>query len=163
MGNLTLVKYSDFLNNTIWGYKFIKWKILSYIWIWNTWIYTNLYRFCVCDLNRSYVCKTISFASIPWGHYFFSPHFLKFYCSIVDLQCYDNFCCTNNKVIQLYMYTHPFYFRLSSPIDYHTILGRVPCALQQVPVGQSFQAPLFVFEIFWISFTTDKIELKKIL
>ena len=40
-----------------------------------------------------------------------------------------------NKVIQLY--THPFF----SHIDYHKILGGVPCATQQVPTGQSFHRP----------------------
>ena len=31
--------------------------------------------------------------------------------------------------------------RSFSHIDDHRILGRVPCALQQVPVGQSFHRP----------------------
>ena len=30
-----------------------------------------------------------------------------------------------NKVIQLYIYTHPFASRFFSHIDYHRILGRV--------------------------------------
>ena len=46
-----------------------------------------------------------------------------------------------NKVIQLYVYTHPFFFRFFSYMDHHRILGRVPCALQQVPVGRSFHIP----------------------
>ena len=46
-----------------------------------------------------------------------------------------------NKVIQLYMYTHLFSFRFFSHRDHHRILGRVPCALQQVPVGRSFHIP----------------------
>ena len=40
-------------------------------------------------------------------------------------------------MVQLYIYTYPFSFRLFSHIDYHTILGRVPYAIQQVPVSQS--------------------------
>ena len=44
----------------------------------------------------------------------------------------------NNKVNQLYMYTRPFSIRFFSHIDYHWILGRVLCAIQQVHVGQSF-------------------------
>ena len=43
-----------------------------------------------------------------------------------------------NKVIQWYIYTHPCFFRFFSHIDYHRILNRVPYALQQVPIGQSF-------------------------
>ena len=46
-----------------------------------------------------------------------------------------------NKVIQLYMYTHPFFCRFFSHIGYHRILGRVPCAVQQVFTGQSFHIP----------------------
>ena len=46
-----------------------------------------------------------------------------------------------SKVIQLYMYTHPFSLRFLSRVDHHRILGRVPCALQQMPVGQSFHIP----------------------
>ena len=50
----------------------------------------------------------------------------------------DNFCCTK-KVIQLHIYTHPF--RFFSHIDYHRIVGRVPCAIQQVPPSQSSSIP----------------------
>ena len=41
-----------------------------------------------------------------------------------------------NNVIQIYMFTHPLFFRFFSHIDHHRILGRVPCAIQQVLVGQ---------------------------
>lgn len=41
-----------------------------------------------------------------------------------------------NEVIQLSMHTNPFFFRFFPHIDDHRILGRVPCALQQVPIGQ---------------------------
>ena len=37
-------------------------------------------------------------------------------------------------MIQLYTYTCPFFFRFFSHRGYHGILGRVPCAIQQVPV-----------------------------
>ena len=53
-------------------------------------------------------------------------HFLKSYWGIVDLQCCDNFCCSKKKMIQLYIYTHLFFFRFFSHTDYHRILGRVP-------------------------------------
>ena len=36
------------------------------------------------------------------------------------------------------MYTHPFSFRFFFHIDYHKILSRVLCDIQQVPTGQSF-------------------------
>ena len=35
------------------------------------------------------------------------------------------------------MYTHLFSFRFFSHTDHHRILGRVPCAVQQVPVSHS--------------------------
>ena len=41
-------------------------------------------------------------------------------------------------MIQICVCTHPFSFRLLSHIDDHRIVGRAPCARQQVPVGQSF-------------------------
>ena len=68
---------------------------------------------------------------------------LKFYWSRVDLQCCDNFYCT--VMIQLYIYTHPFFFRFFSHVDYHRILGRVPCAVQQVPIGQPFHIPQYAY------------------
>ena len=40
--------------------------------------------------------------------------------------------------IQLYMYTH---FRFFSHIDYPRKVGRVLCAVQQVPIGQLFHIP----------------------
>ena len=46
-----------------------------------------------------------------------------------------------NKVIQLRVYTHPFSFRFCSHTDDHSILGWVPCARRQVPIGQSFHRP----------------------
>ena len=46
-----------------------------------------------------------------------------------------------NKVVQLYIHTHPIHFRFFSHMDYYRILGRVLCAIQQVPVGQSFHIP----------------------
>ena len=39
---------------------------------------------------------------------------------------------------------HPFFFRFSH-IDYHRILDRVPCAIQQVPIGKSFHIPQYVY------------------
>ena len=70
---------------------------------------------------------------------FFFSIFFKFYWSIVDLQGCDNFCYT--ILIQSYMYTFPSPFRFFSHTDYHTILGSVLCAIQQVPNGQSFHIP----------------------
>ena len=54
-------------------------------------------------------------------------YFLKFYWSIVDLQCCDNFC--SSTAWFSYTYTHPFFFKFFSHKDYHRILGRVPCAI----------------------------------
>ena len=44
-------------------------------------------------------------------------------------------------MIQLFLYTHLFFFRFFSYADYHRILGGVPCAIQQVPIVQSFYTP----------------------
>ena len=41
----------------------------------------------------------------------------------------------------LYRYTHPFFFRFFFQVDDHRTLGRVLCAIQQVPIGQSFHIP----------------------
>ena len=68
--------------------------------------------------------------------------FFKFYWSIVDVQYWDNFCCTT--VIQLYTYYLSF-FRFFSHIGYHTILGRVPCAIQQV----LFDCPFHIWLSAW--------------
>ena len=69
---------------------------------------------------------------------FFS--FFKFYLRIADLQCCDHFCSTT-KLFSYILYAHPFSFRFFRYIDYPRILGRVPCAIQQVPVSQSFRTP----------------------
>ena len=65
---------------------------------------------------------------------FFS--FLKFYWSTYSLFTRLWSFLLYNKGIQLYVYTHPFSFRCFSHIGYYRILGRVLCAMQQVPIGQ---------------------------
>ena len=58
---------------------------------------------------------------IPWLDYSFSPsneltsqplffllHFLKFYLSMFDLQCCDNFCCTVKRFSYTYTHIHSF-------------------------------------------------------
>ena len=65
--------------------------------------------------------------------------FLKFYWSIFDLQYCDNFCYTTNWFS--YTYTHIHSFRFFSHKDYHRMLGRVPWAIEHVPIGQSFPIP----------------------
>ena len=52
-----------------------------------------------------------------------------FYWSIVDLQCYINFCCTAKWLSYTYLYT--FFFIFLSMMVYHRILNIVPCATQQ--------------------------------
>ena len=39
------------------------------------------------------------------------------------------------------MYILPFSLRFFSHVAYHRLLGRVPCAIEQVPAGQSFHVP----------------------
>ena len=43
-----------------------------------------------------------------------------------------------SKVIQLYMYTYPFFFRFFSHLGYYRILSRVLCVIQQVLVDYLF-------------------------
>lgn len=58
----------------------------------------------------------------------------------MDLQYCDNFCLYN-KVIRLYICTHTHFSQIFSHVDYHRIFGRIPCAIRQVPTGQSFHRP----------------------
>ena len=47
----------------------------------------------------------------------------------------------NNKVNQLYIYIYIyplFFFRFFSHIDHYRVLGRVPCAIQQVLISYLF-------------------------
>lgn len=48
-------------------------------------------------------------------------------------------------MIQLNVYTHPFSLRLFPQIAYYRILGRILCANQQDPTGQSFHIPLCAY------------------
>ena len=63
----------------------------------------------------------------------------KFYWMVVNLQGCDNFCCTTKWPRHTYTYIHLLWF--FSHIDRHRILGRVLCAMQQVPISQSFHIP----------------------
>ena len=45
------------------------------------------------------------------------------------------------SAVQVIMYTYPFFCRLFSHMDFHRILGRVPCVVQHVPVDQLFNIP----------------------
>ena len=48
-------------------------------------------------------------------------------------------CCKaqplHNKMNQPYTYRYPLLFGLPSHLGYHSALGRVPCAIQYVPIG----------------------------
>ena len=46
-----------------------------------------------------------------------------------------------SKLIQLCIYTHPFFFRFFSHIDNQRTQGRVLSAIQKFPIGQSFHMP----------------------
>ena len=46
-----------------------------------------------------------------------------------------------SKLIQLCIYTHPFFFRFFSHIDNQRTQGRVLYAIQKFPIGQSFHMP----------------------
>ena len=60
----------------------------------------------------------------------------NFYQSIVNLPGCDEICCTTKWPSHIYTYIHSLW--LFSHIDYHGILSRVLCAIQQVPMDQSF-------------------------
>ena len=45
----------------------------------------------------------------------------------------------------MHTHTHPFFFRFFSHTDYHRMLGRVLCAIQQVFVGQSLHIPQWAY------------------
>ena len=44
-----------------------------------------------------------------------------------------------HKVIQIYIYPYPLFFRFFSHIGYHRVLGRAPCATQRVPIDHAFR------------------------
>ena len=85
-------------------------------------------------LSHHLSCLSLD-ASFSFYFYFSFLRVLLMY--KVDLQCYV-FFLPDNKVIQLYIYRHPFFFRFFS---HHRTLDRVPCAIKQVPVGQVFHVP----------------------
>ena len=60
------------------------------------------------------------------GHLAFKEFIKHFYWSIVDVQCYVNFCCTAE------WYSYPLFFRLFSHIGHYRVLSRVPCTTQKV-------------------------------
>ena len=62
---------------------------------------------------------------------------INFYWSMVVLQCCVSLHCTTKWI----SHTHtdiPFPFRLPSHLGYHNALGRVPCAIQYVPISCLF-------------------------
>ena len=61
--------------------------------------------------------------------YFF---FFLILLNIVDLQCHVNFC----RIAKWFSYT---YTHSHSHVNYHRISGRVPCAVEQVPVDHPFR------------------------
>ena len=70
---------------------------------------------------------------------YFSLFFFKVFCRIVNLQDDECFCCTAGDSI-----IHVHASILSQTLSPHRLsqnMGRVPCAGQQVPVGQSFHRP----------------------
>ena len=82
---------------------------------------------------------------IHWNHFRSHLFFFKFYWNTVDLQGCDHFCCTTKWLSYTFIYTHPFSFGFFSHIDYHRILSRVLCAIQQVPIGQSLHIPQWAY------------------
>ena len=70
---------------------------------------------------------------------FFFNFFFKFYWNIVNFQGSDNLCCTTKWPSHPCIRIHSL--RFFSHIDDPRTLGRVPCAIQQVRVGQSFCIP----------------------
>ena len=92
-------------------------------------------------------CRIIAILEIKWyrviniAYLFFS--FLKFCWNRVGLQCCGNVCCTTKWFS--YTDTHIHSSSDSCHTDYHRILGRVLCAIQQVTTGQSFYIPQYAY------------------
>ena len=58
--------------------------------------------------------------------------------NIVYLQCFDNFCYKTDPVVHIHT---SFFFKILFTYIICRILGRVPHAIQQVPIGQLFRMP----------------------
>ena len=88
----------------------------------------------------------------------FFPQFFKV---LLKSSCFTRswYSLLCNNVIQLRMYTHPFFFRFFSHIDYHRIMGGVPYAVQQVPVSQSFHIIPYLIMCIWQSQTPNLFQL----
>ena len=82
------------------------------------------YKLCISLIT------TISFCSILFSFCFV----FKLYWSIVYVQCCDNFCCT--AVTQLYIYTHPLFFRLFSHYRSSQNIGWSCLCYTEFPTGQ---------------------------
>lgn len=89
---------------------------------------------CICDLYQSSQqvrpriepessWRLVRFSTIEslQGLLFFCFLFFRVYWIVVDLQCYENFCCTRKCFISTCTHIH---------IAYHRIFSGVPCAIQ---------------------------------
>ena len=85
--------------------------------------------------NTGWVSSPFFFSFIVCS---FFPPFWRFYGCIIDLQGRGHFAA---QVMQGCMYTHTFSLGFFSHLDDHRLLGRVLCAIQQVPIGQWFHIP----------------------
>ena len=95
-----------------------------------TYILYDCFSF-IWKLEVMFMFKFVLFWGVFWVVcvYVFFTYF-KFYCIIVDLQCYVNFCCAAKWFSHAYTHIHFL-------IRYHRILGGLSCVIQDHPAHHS--------------------------
>ena len=81
-------------------------------------------------------CIWISKTLFKFFFFFYFFFKINFYWSMVALQCCVSLHCTTKWIRHTYRYPLPF--GLPSHLGYHSALGRVPCAVQYVPISCLF-------------------------
>ena len=97
------------------------------------------------DLLESVAPRLLDFTDQQYFLVFFArcSFFFHFLGSFIKVQLIYNVIVSALQQSDPVIHIYTFFFRCFSHIDYCRILGRIPCAIQQVPVGQLFHIPQY--------------------